>query len=423
MKFELNESLGDMEQNLKKTKLQNGITVLTETVRSTRSAAIGVFVKVGSRNENKKIMGIAHFLEHMAFKGTTTRTAKDIVEEIESKGGAINAFTSKEITGYFAKVLDTNIKSGIKILIDIVKNSVYPKNEIEKEKTVVIEEFNEFLDSPSEVAFDGFCKQMYPDHPLSYNILGNKQTIKSFDQNKIKEFVNENYTPGNIIVVCTGNISHGEFLEHVKEQLNDHSIVNKSLQQIKLADPIKKKIVKKANISQTHYFLGRRAYSYKNKDHYTYKILNALLSAGMGSRLFQNIREKYGFVYSIYSFADMYRDTGIFGIYVGTDKKKIDDINELVWNELNEIKNNSMSRSELNKIKKQYEGALVFDLESMLSRMNKMVQTEIQFGKFVEINEILSSLEKVTLSNIQTMANELFQESKFHYYLLTPNKD
>lgn len=412
-----------MKQNLKKSILKNGITVLTETVKSTRSAAVGIFVKVGSRNENKKIMGTAHFLEHMAFKGTKTRTAKDIAEGIESTGGSVNAFTSKEITGYYARVLDTNIKSSIGILIDIIKNSTYPKNEIDKEKTVVIEEYNEFLDSPNEVAFDGFCKQMYPDHPLGYNILGNKQTINSFEKSKIKEFVNKNYTPENIIVSCTGNISHAEFLECVKEQLSDYDIPNRNIPEVKLTDPVKKKIEESANISQTHYFLGRRAYSYKNKDHYTYKILNALLSAGMGSRLFQNIREKYGFVYSIYSFANMYKDTGVFGIYVGTDKSRIDDINELIWKEFNEIKNNSMSSSELNKIKKQYEGALVFGLESMLSKMEKMVRTNIQFGKFIEIDEILSSLEKVTLLDIQTMANELFLENKFHYYLLTPNKN
>ncbi len=412
-----------MEQNIKKTTLSNGITVLTETVNSTRSASVGIFIKVGGRDENIKSMGTAHFLEHMAFKGTKTRSAKDIVEEIESRGGSINAFTSKEITGYYTKVLDTNIKNGIEILIDIIKNSTYLEKEIEKEKTVVIEEYNSFLDSPNEVAYDGFCKQMYPNHPLGFNILGNKETINSFNQNKIKKFVKNNYTPENIIIACAGNISHLDFLQHVKLQLNDYNIKNNNSIEIELTKPTTKKIVNTADISQTHYFLGRRAYSYRYKNKYTYKILNALLSAGMGSRLFQNIREKYGFVYSIYSFANSYKDTGLFGVYVGTDKKKIDDINELIWNEFNDIKNNSMSKTELNKIKKQYEGALVFGLEGMLSRMEQMVHTEIQTGEIVKIDKILSSLEKVTLNDIQTMANELFNEKDFHYHILTPNKD
>lgn len=282
-----------------KTVLHNGITTLTRSVESLRSVAVGVFIQAGSCDENPQNNGIAHFLEHMSFKRTKTRNAYDIVEDIESRGGHINAYTSRELTGYYARVLDTELDTALDVLCDIVTNSTYPPEEIEREKSVVIEEIRDSLDTPQDIANDAFMEQMFPSHPFGYPIMGNEQTVSSFNLETIRDFVDNQYTSYRITVVAVGAVEHEKVVNQVQKLMGDYKTKTHAREEYPLYDPTEKNRVISRDIAQSHLIIGRRYIGYNDERRITYAVLNSILSAGMTSRLFHNIREKYGFAYTI----------------------------------------------------------------------------------------------------------------------------
>lgn len=404
-----------------KTVLNNGITTLTRSVESLRSVAVGVFVQAGSCDENPQNNGIAHFLEHMSFKRTKTRNAYDIVEDIESKGGHINAYTSRELTGYYARVLDTEIETALDVLCDIVRNSTYPEEEIEREKSVVIEEIRDSLDTPQDIANDAFMLQMFPDHPYGYPIMGNVDTVSSFSIDTIRDFTENQYTSYRITIVAVGAVNHQKVVDKVRDLMGDYKTRTHAREEFTLFDPREKDIVISRDIAQSHLIYGRRAIGYNDERRITYIVLNSILSAGMSSRLFHNIREKYGFAYTIYSFIDAFKSTGLFGVYVATDLKHVDRLKDLIWHEFAKLKDQGISSQELDKVKAQSKGSLVMGLESMHNQMERMIQQHVRYGKIVSIDESLKKIEAVTPEDIQELANELFDEKTFHSLLLKPN--
>lgn len=362
-----------MKTLYKKTVLNNGINILTRSVESLRSAAVGIFIEAGSADETPLNNGIAHFLEHMSFKHTKKRDAYHIVEDIESKGGQINAYTSREMTAYFVRVLDTEVETALDVLCDIVQDSTYPPEDIKRERSVVIEEIRDSLDTPQDVANDAFMKQMFPDHPYGYPIAGTADTVSSFNIDTIRNFVDDHYTPDRITVVAVGAVDHDPIQKQIEKLLGSISPSEKRRKEQALFDPQEKELIITRDITQTHMIIGRRAYSYSDERRVVYSILNAILSAGMTSRLFYNIREKYGFAYTIYSFIDAYKYSGLFGVYVATDLKHADKLQSLIWNEFNKLKNEGISKAELDKVKAQSKGSLVMGLESMYSQMQRMI--------------------------------------------------
>jgi predicted Zn-dependent peptidase len=410
-----------MQLPYKKTVLHNGITILTRSVESLRSVAVGVFIQAGSCDENPENNGIAHFLEHMSFKKTKTRSAYDIVEDIESRGGQINAYTSREVTAYYARVLDSEVDTALDVLCDIVSNSTYPKVEIKREKSVVIEEIRDSLDTPQDIANDAFMEQMYPKHPYGYPILGTEKTVSSFSQETIQDFVKNQYTSNRITVVAVGAIDNDKIVKKVESLLCNHQLLINERKEYPLFDPEVKDLIITRDIAQSHLMIGRRAFGYEDDRRMTYAILNSILSAGMTSRLFHNIREKYGFAYTIYSFIDSFKTTSLFGVYVATDLKHVEKLKKLIWVEFDKLKNEPISTLELNKVKAQSKGSLVMGLESMYHQMERLVQQHIRYDRISSIDESLEKIEAVTPEDIQNLANELFVKDTFHSLLLKPS--
>ena len=410
-----------MQLPYRKTVLPNGVNALTQSVGSVRSVAVGVFIEAGTCDETEANNGIAHFLEHMSFKSTATRSAYDIVEDIESRGGHINAYTSREMTAYYARVLDSELDTALEVLCDIVRHSLYPEKEIERERSVVIEEIRDSLDTPQDVANDHFSRQMFPEHPYGFPILGSEDTVRSFTLGTVRDFVRDQYTSYRISVIAVGALEHTHVVEKVRRMLGDYDTVTNARRIPALNDPRQVTQVISRDIGQCHYITGCRSLGYGDARRTTYMVLNAILSAGMTSRLFHNIRERYGFAYTIYSFIDAFKETGLFGVYTATDVRHVDTLNELIWKELNKLREEEIPDSELQKVKAQTKGAMVMGIESMHNRLERMAQQHLRYGEIIPIDESLKKVEAVTKKDIRELANEIFVPSAFHSLLLKPS--
>ena len=410
-----------MQQHFNKTILHNGITVLTESVDFVRSCAIGVFIKAGTRDEESDSEGIAHFIEHLIFKGTEKRNAFQIVDEIEAYGGSLNAYTSKESTCIYARVLHEQTDKVLDVFSDVLTKSLFTLDDIQLEKSVVREELLESEDTASEFSQDEFVKKMFPNHPIGRNILGTRGTIKSFSKKKLLKFIQKNYTADRIIIAAAGYVKHDTFLNSVTHYFENIPSADIYKDKEKVSKPEKKRWTVERSISQSHVLTGRQSWPFTFPRRMEYMLLNASLSAGMSSRLFQNIREKYGYTYSIYSYIDMFSDSGLFGIYAGTEKNTIPKIIDLIWKEFNQIKSQGLGLEEFKKLKKQYEGNILMGAESMYNRMERMGRNEIQFQRFISYDESLKKIKEIHNGDIQDIAVELFQEEYFHDYLLIPN--
>jgi len=407
--------------HINKTVLPNGITVVSEHVDFVRSAAIGIWVEAGSRDETPENNGIAHFMEHMVFKGTQTRSPFEIANTIESFGGQINAFTGKELTCFYARVLDENLPDAIDVLSDILLNPVFRPEDVEREKSVVLEELSDVEDTPSEFIHELFVEQMYPDYPLGYNILGTRDSIRNFSPEKIREFTEKYYLPERMVVAVVGHVDHKRLVELVKTSLGsmESSVSNPR----HLTDPPKSVVGTKVHtdgLQQAHLVTGVRTFPYNDSRRYALLVLNTVLSGGMSGRLFQNIREKYGFVYSIYSFMDFYLNDGLFGVYVGTETSQLEFMQEKVTEELQSLKNEPILEEELRKVKTQVKGSIVLSLENMFNRMNRLAKQDIYFGEFQTIDEFMAEVESVTIDDVHSLANDIFSGENFVTSILKP---
>lgn len=406
----------------KKSELRNGIRIVTEKIPSVRSISIGTWITVGSRDETVENNGISHYIEHMMFKGTKNRQAYQIAESLESVGGHLNAFTSKELTCYYAHILDEHLPIAVDVIADILLNSIFDNTEMEKEKQVILEEINNLVDTPEEWIHELFLNDLFPKHPLGFSIIGTRDNVLKFDRETVLDYISKNYTSDRIIIAAAGNINHQQLVRLVEEKFNNINISGFRNYLSPGGASHGKRIIENGGI-QAHVCLGTQSYSYEDSKKFGLLVLNTLLGSGMSSRLFQNIREKYGLAYSVYSFIDFLQDTGIFGVYIGTDKNKIDDSIELINQELEKLKNEPVSDEELQRTKSQLKGNLMLGLESTSSRMNRLAKMEIYLEKYYTLDDTLIEIEQVNFKDILNIANELFDTSRINTTILKPNAE
>lgn len=411
------------EQNsVEKTILDNGLTIVTEHVPSVKSVSVGIWAKTGSRNETPEQSGVTHFLEHMLFKGTESRSSYDIAMSMESVGGYLNAFTSSEYTCYYSRCLSTQLDKALDVLSDMVLNPSFPKEEIEKEKNVVIEEMKMYRDSPKDYLLEEFVSQSFKDHPLGRSTLGVEETVSSFSRQDLYDYMEDRYQPSNLLVSVAGNVDHDRVVALVSDVFAD--IESKELKELdqSLTEYRADKVKLTKPIEQTHLVIGRRGLDYDHDDKYKLLLANTVLGGGMSSRLHQNVREKYGYCYTITSFKQSYRDTGLYGIYVGTDKDYVDHVRELVEGELDKLKEDPISEQELSEAKSQLKGKLMLSLESMSNRMSRLAKSEIYFNRYVTLDELVKNIDEVEPDEIQHFAQSFFENDQFSETLLLPEE-
>lgn len=403
----------------KKTRLENGIRIVTEQIPYVRSISIGIWLMVGSRDESTKNNGLSHFIEHMMFKGTENRQAFEIAESLESVGGHLNAFTGKELTCYYAHILDEDLPIAVDVLADILVNSVYDESEMAKEKQVILEELSTLEETPEDIIHDYFIEGLFPGHPLGYPTIGNRDTISNFARQDILDYLTTKYTADRMVVAAAGNIQHDELVKLVGEKFDSFQTSAPQSYVAPSGIPSGKKVIENGAI-QAHVCLGTRTYAYRDPKKFGLLVLNTLLGSGMSSRLFQNIREKHGLAYSIYSYIDFLVDTGLFGVYLGTDKDRIDDSIELIEKELRDLMQNPIPEEELLRTKSQLKGNLMLGLESTASRMNRIAKMELYLEDYFSLDHTLNEIEKVKAEDVLEIAHELFHTDRLYSTILTP---
>jgi predicted Zn-dependent peptidase len=374
-----------------------------------KSVAIGVWVKSGSRDESDSQAGITHFLEHMLFKGTETRSAKELARHVESQGGYLNAFTSTEYTCYVIRCVDTEL------------DSTFPEEELEKEKKVVLEEMKMYKDSPDDVIFEEFSNMMFPEHPLGRPIIGFEPTVSGFTQEHLRTYTDARYQPHNILVSIAGHVDHQhaeQLVERYFSSAKSHTDASRELSKPHV-DPIASKSLTKA-IEQTHMILGRRGLAFNDDDRIKLLMVNTLLSGGMSARLHQNIREKHGYCYSIGAFAQSYIDTGVFGVYIGTDASYVDHVRDLLHQEFDQLKQERVSEDELHECKTNLKGKMLLAQESMSNRMMRLAKSYMYHDRFITLDELVDEIDAITAEDVLEFSQRFFQKDVFSECLLLP---
>jgi predicted Zn-dependent peptidase len=384
---------------------------------------VGIWIDTGSRDEGLKTNGISHFIEHMVFKGTANRSIKDIARSIESVGGYMNAFTGKEHTCYYARVLDEHAGLAVDVLSDLVLNATIPPKDLEKEKGVVIEELKNAEDDPDDIIHDYFDKALFGSHPLGYPVIGTESNLRSFTRNDLVLYMKENYVPGRMVLAAAGNISHDKLValaeKHFGRARNRSRASGTGRKKPQLYRPEKKDFRKP--IQQAHICIGTQAWSIKSKHRYPTLVLNTLLGDGMSSRLFQNIRERYGFAYSVYSYATLMSDAGVFSAYIGTDKQHVEVSTELIIKEFEKLRTKSVGKAELGRTKAQLKGSMMLSLESIPNRMMRLGTSELYFQEFNPIDAIIKQIDGVHQDDVQAIANELFRDERLSKVIIHPD--
>jgi predicted Zn-dependent peptidase len=396
-------------RNIRRQKLPNGLTIITEQMQHIRSASIGIWLQTGSRDEEAEWNGISHFIEHMVFKGTKHRTAEEIARQVDSIGGNMDAFTAKECICFNVKVLDEHVPTALDILSDLVLNPVFDSGDIARERGVIMEEIKMDEDNPDYLVHEIFTQNFWKDHPLGKPILGTKETVKRFDREPVLDAYNHRFAPGNIIVSAAGNLDHDQFVnlvtkqfEHMKPMNNGfHSAAPKIASRITLRN-------KKA-LEQVQLCIGVPAHPIAHEKRHAGYILNTLLGGGLSSRLFQNIRERQGLAYSIYSDLNPYRDTGCLAVYAGTSLASAAKVVQSVVSEFRKLKAEPVSDEELRRSKAQLKGSLMLSLESSTSRMSNLARQEMYFDRFYDLDELIQRIEAVTSEDLTLLANEFFK--------------
>jgi predicted Zn-dependent peptidase len=388
--------------------LDNGLRVLTERMTQVRSISIGVWLTRGSRHETAEQSGIAHFVEHMLFKGTSTRTAEDIAQAIDSIGGQLDAFTAKEYASYYIKVLDEHLPLAIDILADIVRNPAFTADDIEREKKVVVEEIKMVEDTPDDLVHELFTQGFWENHPLGRPILGTKESVESLTADSLRGYFRNAYTARNLIVSAVGNLEHERVRELVADKLG--SLASPGEPAIDEAPRVVPKIlVRNKELEQSHLCIGVSSYPQSHDDRYSSYVLNTLLGGSMSSRLFQNVREKRGLAYAVFSGLSAYRDAGSFTVYAGCSNEAVGEVIDLVVEELRGVKHAPVPDAELQRSKDHLKGSLMLSLENTASRMSHLARQEIYFDRQFGLDETLAGIECVTADDVQRVAADLFK--------------
>ncbi len=396
-------------REIQRATLPNGVRLVTESMPYVRSVSLGVWIGSGSRIEHGPENGISHFIEHMVFKGTKHRSAEDIARSVDSVGGGLDAFTSKELVSFNTKVLDEHLPLATDILADLVLNPVFRPEDIEKEKGVILEEIKMEADQPEFVLHEAFVSNFWKGHSLGKPILGTKETVKKFSRDALCEYFSRVYMPRNILITAAGNLNHDEISKLIGEKFSALPARPGSL-----TDSVPKThapfiLKSKDSLEQVHITIGVPAYPLAHKLRFQLYVLNTVLGGGMSSRLFQNIREKQGLAYAVYSELNLFSDTGCFTIYAGTAHETAGRVVNSVVDEFRRLKQELIGEDELRRAKENFKGSLMLSLESTSSRMSNLARQELYFDKFLTLDEMLASIEAVTREDVQRVAQECFR--------------
>jgi predicted Zn-dependent peptidase len=415
-----------------KTVLSNGIRLVTERIPYLKSVSIGIWINSGSRDEDDNNSGISHFLEHLAFKGTEKRSSRQIAFEMDSIGGQIDAFTSREYTCYSAKVLDEHLPIALDLLSDILLNSTLKLEDIEKERQVILEEIKYVEDNPSDYIYDLLYKSVWSGHPLGRSILGKPETIKKINRDRLSNHLGKHYIPKNIIIAAAGNIDGHKLTGLIEKYFGNPPTPSFSkggewggnnFSKREMPPDLKRNIIiEEKDLEQVHFCLGTKGLRSDDENRFDGYILNTILGGSMSSRLFQKIREDYGLAYSIHSFISPYMDTGLLGIYAGTSSEFFEKVINMSLEEVKLLKTVNISDDELKKAKDQLKGNIMLSLESSSSRMNQLAKQEMYFNRYFSLDEIIDEIEKVTAGNIRSLSNRLFDSIFFNLAVLGPVK-
>jgi predicted Zn-dependent peptidase len=395
-----------------KQVFDNGLTLITESMPHVRSVTIGVWLKRGSRHETPEQSGIAHFIEHMVFKGTKNRSAETIASEVDSIGGYMDAFTAKEYASFHLKVLDEHLPLAVDILGDIVRNPLFDPIEMTKEKKVIFEEINMVEDTPDDLVMELFSGAFWPDHPLGRPILGTKRSVSSFRRDDLASFFAEVYHAGNILIAAAGNLNHKDTAQLVQRHFGALAGSPAKAARVQAPKPAVSVVTRaKKELEQVHLCLGAPAYPQAHAERFPAYVLNTVLGGSMSSPLFQNVREKRGLVYSISSGFTSYSAAGNLTVYAGTSLDSVAEVVRLTIEEIRRLKGDRIPEIELRRAKDHLKGSLMLSLESTGSRMSHLARQELYFGKQFGLDEVLSSIEEVEAGDVQRVADHIFSRS------------
>ncbi len=394
---------------IKKTSLPNGTVVISETLPFSTSAAIGFWFKIGSKDEPPDKYGYAHLIEHMLFKGTVNRTAKEIAIEVDKIGAYLNAGTTKDYTSYYINVSSEKIEKALEILIDIVQNPVFDSQELEKEKLVILEEFRMYEDTPSDMVHDYLYEALLGNSPYGHPVLGDKAIVQKASSDSIRKFYRKYYNSCELIVSSAGKIEHNLLVDFIKENLNlPENKINK--QEEKVEFKFSRKLIPK-DLSQIHLCLGFKALPVTSEYRFALYVFNTIFGAAMSSRLFQKIREDKGLCYSIYSFLSLFKEFGIFGIYTGTNLSNFEQTIGLILKEIELIQKKGITQEELENAKEHLKGHLALAYEKKEVRMDKLAIHEMNYGRQFTYNEIIGFINKVSMDDVNYVINTLFRDN------------
>ena len=390
----------------KKTVLDNGVTVLTESLDTVRSVALGIWFSVGSRDESPEEAGMSHFMEHMMFKGTPTRSAAEISETFDRIGAELNAFTSKEYTCYYARVIDEHLPTAVEVLSDMVTSATLADDACEREREVVIEEIARMEDTPDDRIHELFGRALWPSHPIGLPILGNRETVGGFDHEASVMFRQRHYLTGNCVVAAAGNVDHDALVEMVRTRLE---LPEGPRSERPAASPpgTGRLAVLEKETEQAHICYGTTCLSAHHPDRFALTVLDTVLGGGMSSRLFQEIREKKGLVYAVYSFHALYQDTGQFTVYAGTRPGNAEQVVRLIQTEIERVLDSGITAEELSRAKESIKGHLVLGLESTRNRMTRLGKNMVTGGELLSVDEVVDCIDAVDLQAVARLASEV----------------
>jgi predicted Zn-dependent peptidase len=387
------------------TTLENGMRVLTDRMISVETVSIGIWVAVGTRHEPAAINGVAHLLEHMAFKGTARRSALEIAAEIEAVGGHVNAYTSREHTAYYAKVMKQNAPLAIDILSDILQYSTFDARELEKERTVVLQEIGQANDTPDDIIFDLFQERAFPDQPMGRPVLGRADIIRCIDRDTVSSYLHRNYAAPGMLLVAAGNLEHGEIVD-----LAQRAFSNLRTESTACTEParyIGGDLRQERELEQVHVLMGFPGFAFRDLDYYAASVVSTALGGGMSSRLFQEIREKRGLVYSIYSFTHAYSDAGMFGVYAGTGEDEAAELMPALCAELKRLQD-GLTPTELERSRAQLKAGLLMSLEGTGARCEQHATHMLVFGRPLDLQELIQHIDEVDEAAVRRVVNQLF---------------
>ena len=395
-------------QAIERTVLENGLTIVSERMRHVRSVTLGVWVLNGSRRETAEQNGITHFIEHMVFKGTRHRSAEEIARSVDSIGGNLDAFTSKESVCFSAKVLDEHVPIAFEVLADIVRNPMFREEDIEREQGVILQEIKMDEDNPDYLVHEIFTQNFWKDHPLGRPILGTKETVRQLRQEHLFHYYEKCFSPDNLLIAAAGNYEHARLVELAQRWFADHSPVPNGHRNVPPSSHARIVLRNKKQLEQVQICLGLPAQSLLSEDRYAWSVLNTVVGGGMSSRLFQNIRERQGLAYAVFSDLNPYSDAGVFEVYAGTGAKTVRQVVDSILKELRDLRQNPVPAEELRRAKDNLKGSLMLGLESTGARMSNLARQQIYFNRFISLNELLARVEQVSAEDLQRITAAAF---------------